>query len=361
MTNSIGMVMDRSLVKFFAGIRTEQTRKDYERYLNYFLKFVRIKESGGLLQLKDSALQEMVEDFVINLKNRRLSRSYIDGQIAGLELFFAMNDKVLNWKKIKKMTPARKKPKGDKPYTTEEVRRMLELTNSLRNKAVIHFMASTGCRIGAIPNLRLLDLAEMQDGCKSVMFYRGEPEEYVGFLTPEASRVLDFYITRRRNDGEYIDDNSPVFREAYKVGIGKVRPMTLKAVRNMICDLVIKIHGRIGRNNHRDIAMTHGFRKRFDTILKDSSLGNIALKEKLMGHATKLIPLDTTYHSPEVNTLFGEFRLHFGELSIDESERERVRRIEAEKRVSELEQKQDEVNDLKRKVANLEKLMDKIL
>ncbi|MEO9277298.1 MAG: site-specific integrase, partial [Nitrososphaera sp.] len=128
--------MDRSLVRFYAGIRTEQTRKDYERYLGYFLKFVKIREAVGLLQLKDNYLQELVEDYVISLKSRGLSKSYIDGQIAGLELFFSMNDKVLNFKKIRKMTPARKKPKGEKPYNTEEIERMLELTTSLRNKAV---------------------------------------------------------------------------------------------------------------------------------------------------------------------------------------------------------------------------------
>lgn len=186
--------MDRSLVRFFAGIRAEQTRKDYERYLNYFLKFVKIKEAGGLLQLKDTALQEMVEDYVISLKGRGLSKGYIDGQIAGLELFFAMNDKVLNWKKIKKMTPARKKPKGEKPYRSKEIERMLELTTSLRNKAVIHLMASTGCRVGAIPCLRLRDISEMPDEFKSVMFYRGEPEEYVGFCTPEFGPIVPLII-----------------------------------------------------------------------------------------------------------------------------------------------------------------------
>jgi len=36
-------------------------------------------------------------------------------------------------------------------WTDEHIRKMIEFSNSARNKALIHFMASTGARIG-IPN-----------------------------------------------------------------------------------------------------------------------------------------------------------------------------------------------------------------
>lgn len=353
--------MDRSLVRFYAGIRTEQTRKDYERYLGYFLKFVKIKEAGGLLQLKDNYLQELVEDYVISLKSRGLSKSYIDGQIAGLELFFSMNDKVLNFKKIRKMTPARKKPKGERPYTNEEVKRMLELTSSLRNKAVIHLIASTGCRIGAIADLKLRDVSEMPDGCKSVIFYRGEPEEYTSFLTPEASKALDTYWQKRQDDREYMDENSPVFRDAYRVGIGKVKRMSLKALRNMFSELVIKIFGRVGRNNHRDAAMTHAFRKRFDTILKNNKEINLAVAEKLMSHSTRMIPLDTTYHVPSKLVLFTEFKKAIIDLTLDNSEREHRRRVEAERKVTELETEKDrKMSEMELKLKTVEGLVEEL-
>lgn len=354
MSNSNHIVMDRSLVRFYAGIRTEQTRRDYERYLSYFLKFVKIKLANGLLQLKDVALQEMVEDYIISLKSKGLSKSYIDAQISGLELFFAMNDKILNFKKIRKMTPLRKKLKGNMPYTNEEIKKMLESTTSSRNKAIIHLMASTGCRVGAIPNLRFRNITEMSDECKMVTFYEGEAEEYVSFLTPEASQSLTHYLQKRKNDGEIFSSDSPLFRDAYRIGIGKVKSITLKAIRNMICELVIKIRGRIGRNNHRSTAMTHGFRKRFNTILKDSSLGNIALKEKLMGHATKLIPLDTVYHNPKNQTLFEEFKLHITELSVSDEERQKAEN-------SKLRAELTENGKLKERITNLEEFQEKVL
>lgn len=100
------------------------------------------------------------------------------------------------------MTPSRKKSRGERPYTSEEIKNMLELTTSLRNKAVISLFASTGCRVGAIPDLKLQDVSEMPDGCKCVIFYRREPEGYIGFLTPEASRALDLYLQKRCSDRE---------------------------------------------------------------------------------------------------------------------------------------------------------------
>src|SRR5579872_442162 len=117
--------MDRSLTRFFAGIRTETTREIYDRYLKYFLKFVKIKEANGLLQLKDSYLQTMVEDYIIHLKGRGLRKSSIDGQISALELFFAMNDKILNFKKIRKMSPTQLKRQGNDSYTSKDIQTML--------------------------------------------------------------------------------------------------------------------------------------------------------------------------------------------------------------------------------------------
>lgn len=63
------------------GIRAEKTAKSYTQYLNYFLGFVKIKEAGGLLQLKDTVINEIVEDWVLYLKSKGLRKSTIRGQL----------------------------------------------------------------------------------------------------------------------------------------------------------------------------------------------------------------------------------------------------------------------------------------
>lgn len=86
----------------------------------------------------------------------------------------------------------------------------------------------------------------------------------------------------------------------------------------------------------------HGFRKRFNTILKNNKEGNIALKEKLMGHRGVFV-LDGSYHDPDVKTLFEEFRIHIQNLTIDDSERLRIKNQKLEAELSEKQKLEDEV------------------
>jgi len=54
----------------------------------------------------------------------------------------------IKWKPIEALFPKSVKRSGYKAWTTEQVALMLENTNILRNKALIHFQASTGARVG---------------------------------------------------------------------------------------------------------------------------------------------------------------------------------------------------------------------
>ena len=55
---------------------------------------------------------------------------------------------------------------------------MLEVATDVRSLALIHLVASTGVRIGAIQEMKLKHLEDMPLGCKSVLVYPDDPEEY---------------------------------------------------------------------------------------------------------------------------------------------------------------------------------------
>jgi integrase len=81
------------------------------------------------------------------------------------------------------MTPEKVKKAGYSAYQTGDIQKMLGFCGrSKRNRALIHFLASTGCRVGAIHDLRLKHVTQ-EDDSKSVLFYEGSNEEYYGFLT----------------------------------------------------------------------------------------------------------------------------------------------------------------------------------
>ena len=100
----------------------------------------------------------MIEDFVLYQRKQNLAYGSINSQVCALELFFSMNDVILNWKKIKKMLPERKKALGDKPYTTEQIRIILKNTSNLKFRAIVSFMASSGVRPQFVEDLRLKHL-----------------------------------------------------------------------------------------------------------------------------------------------------------------------------------------------------------
>jgi len=67
-----------------------------------------------------------------------------------------------------------------------------------------------------------------------------------------------------------------------------------------------------------DIQLCHGFRKRFNTILKTNMEINSNIAEKLMGHKNGL---DGVYFVPSEEQLFAEFKKAIQSLTIDDSER----------------------------------------
>jgi len=135
---------------------------------------------------------------------------------AALELFFSMNDKHIDFKKMRKMFSASIKNSGNEAWSTDDIQRMVKYAKSSRTRALIYLLASTGCRIGAVPELKLKHLVDMADGCKAILFYEGTKEEYWGFLTLEANSTLDEYLAQRKKDGEILDMNTYVFRKAYR-------------------------------------------------------------------------------------------------------------------------------------------------
>lgn len=200
------------------------------------MKYAKIPKAEGLLQLKDDFLQRLLEDYLFHLK-KCVGPNSIPPHFAAIELFLAINDKNLNFKKIRRMFPARLKKTGGKAYTTAQVRQMLEVSVNHWGKAIVHLLASTGCRVGAIPSLRIRHVQEIED-CKAVTFYEGETEEYVGFLTPEASRVVDSYLEKRKRDGETMTRESPLIRRSYQFGASKARLVSKEAIQAFVAQTI---------------------------------------------------------------------------------------------------------------------------
>ena len=341
--------MQRSIVLFQSAIKSEKTEKLYLRHLDKFRECFIIKDSDSLISIDSKKLQTMIEDYVLHQRKQNLAYGSINSQVCALELFFSMSDVILNWKKIKKMLPERKKALGDKPYTTEQIRIILKNTSNLKFRAIVSFMASSGVRAGSFEEMRIKDLENYKDGCKSVKVYADSRQEYYTFIHQEAIIALEEYFEYRRKKGEKITSDSWVFITSSN----PEKPVNTHCIVSSLNQIVNKALDRKRTENRFETMTSHGFRKRFATVLKSNKEINLSISEKLLGHSTT-VQLDNVYFKPSLEVIFDEYRKAIPDLAIDESAK---LRLELEKKNQEL--SSVEVKD--RRIEDLENVLAKVV
>lgn len=328
----------RSLLLFEESIKSPIARKNYLRHITYFLKFTKIKDYDGLIQVPNEQMETMIQDYVFHLK-QTINPNSVPIYMTGIKHFFIMNRVKIFWDLIQKMYPEHVKKSGQKAWSDIHIRKMIEYSNSARNKALIHFMASAGARIG-VHNypLQVQHLKDTGDGCRAILIYAGEIDEYWAFLTPEATRALEDSFEERRKDNEKFYPDTPIFRKKYVLGIEKSVQLSRNAAISVITRLVSRAkitRVKVNKKNF-DIQLDHGFRKRFNIILKLENSINSNIAEKILGHSVT-IPLDGTYLPAEdervIEKCFTEFKKAIPQLTIDNSLRKQaeIDRLEEEK------------------------------
>ena len=266
-----------------------------------FKKFTGVSSASQWLEIAPKDLQMMLEDYVMHLRHTTNPNS-MPSMFHGIKHFFVMNRIDLNWDVIHKMFPQKQKMANLKPYTTKNICMMLSYANSLRDKALIHFLASTGARIGVFDHtLSIRHMRKMPSKYTAVLLYAENVEEYWAFLTRQATKTIETYHLLRKRNGELFGPDTPIFATS-KSGS---RQLSWNGSRSVIYRIVSKSGIRLKQGGRFDIQVDHGFRKRYNTILKLDNSINYNIAEKLMGHKNGL---DGIYFIPSLNDLFVEFR-----------------------------------------------------
>lgn len=347
--------MQRSLKIFEHSIRSDQTREAYKYMLEKFRKWSKVNNSDELLQADQKSIQTLIEDYVMYLKGK-ISPNSFTVQLAPVILFFQVNDINLNTVKIKKMYPEKVKRSGYGAYSRQDIQSMLENTNKKRTKAIIHVLASTGCRAGGLVGLKMKDVEDYEN-CKSVLFDADSTQEYHGFLTPEACKALDDYLLERIRDNERFTPETPVFRESYQLASLPARHLTLQMLTEII-EATLKNIKRVRTPNGRyTVQLVHGFRKYFNLVMKTRASSNLSLCEKLMGHSVT-IPLDNHYAPFSKEKLFEEFRKAIPSLIISDVERKQALIESQKKKISELQKERLKSEQLEDRIKRLEQIYE---
>lgn len=322
-----------SIILFRAAIRNAATRDPYERRLISFLYSIGMEPDSfvDLARKKPRVAEKRVISYIIEEVQRaeegQITESTIRNPLKAIKLLLEMNDATVNWKKIRRLLPPARGYALDRIPTIDEIRDILDAADS-RGKALTLTLLTSGLREGAIESLRISDYSPIRLGEKivagKIIAYNNEPERYTTFITPEALNALEKYLEFRRDHGEALRYQSPLFRDKFDpirgmYGHGKkdaetnVIQMTAPAVRQYYNRLFYSIGIRSEKKRRHEFSV-HGFRKFFKTRCELAGMKPINV-ETLMGHSTGI---SDSYYRPTENDLLEDYLKVVDQLAINE-------------------------------------------
>lgn len=322
-------------VQFVNALHSEKTKIIYTLAIDAFIKYTKL-DYDKILELEPKKVQAIIISYTMEMKqNKKLSPVSMKTYLAAIKTFFEINDyEGINWRKVKRYVGEFYTVGEDRPYTREEIKKLVDAA-SLRNKAIILLMASSGMRRGALPKLKLKHLkAENKYNIFIIDVYKQAKEHYFTFCTPESRKAIEEYIEWRARLGEKITPESPLFRQDFNTleARSSIVPITDVVIRGILKRL--RVHTNIVQNQpltenvnagsqRTKIKTSHGFRKFFDTTATNAGMNPLFI-EIIMGHNTGI---KAAYYKPTVKEILeGNDRMHgyisiINDLTINEENR----------------------------------------
>ena len=205
------------LIKCYLGALSVQCRseKTLARY-EYIIK--RLMASVGVPTRQITVYH--LRNYLAEEKARGISDSTLEGlrQVFSAYFNWLQRESLIEHNPTANLGTIKKATKVKKTYTDIDIERLINVCHNVRDKAIIHFLASTGCRISEMTSLdrESVDLERLE----CVVHGKGNKERTV-FLSPVAGMWLTEYLEGRK-------DNEPalfVSRLKERLQPGGVREM----------------------------------------------------------------------------------------------------------------------------------------
>ena len=326
------------LERFRRGIKTDDTFETYTSTLKCILCTALKHVLHGTYEERAAELVKIGKENPIRARNiitqivtkwgeqakldpldlKYMAPGSIMTNLSPIKKLLDMSDVTLAWKMIHGMCPEMNRGGPSPGWTREDIRKMLLKTNSSMMRAAILVLASSGVRRGGL-ELKWgdIDPVYLKDGkpvagrdapetsgtaepaCTKMRVYRGESEEYVTFMTPEAYKALMEYKADWEEEvSRAPGPEDPVFKRDGSEPI----PLRGRDIINKL-QVIVKKAGvqKPSKKNAKlcEVPISNGFRRRFNKVMTDTptdgTLGASRRKEYMMGHHGS-VGLDRHYY-----------------------------------------------------------------
>jgi site-specific recombinase XerD len=234
---------------------SQRTLSGYKMELSMFAKYV----NKAVVQITTSDIRK----YLAHNKNWMITT--VDGKLSVIKTFFGwmVKEEMLLRDPSAKINSPKKPKRLPKSLSIEELEIVRESCETLRERALMEVMYSTGCRLSEIMNMKIRDI-NSQDMSMHVIG-KGDKERIV-YLSIKAMHQLRKYLTSRKDDCEYLF-------------VTKRRPESKMTTRS-IERIVDKIQARA----HISKKLTpHVFRHTFATLAMGNG-ADLADVQQLLGH-----------------------------------------------------------------------------
>lgn len=311
---------------FSLTCRSTSTRAGYASALHHFMDYLKLDNSdyNRLLDRDPKHIEMDISQYILHMQEKGLASATVNMYLAAVRKFYIMNRITLNWEWIRSFKEEHERRVEDRPYTHSEIATLLKNT-SIRNRAIILLMASSGPRVGAIPLVRIKDLEPIDKyGIYKITYYpKSKNDRYYTFCTPEARSEIDSYLEHRKRWGERITEESPLFRTDWSPAatVHNIRPISTDRVRNIINEIAHNsgIRGipleNEGISKRFHIMTNHGLRKFFETNAYRAGMSEPYI-DKLMGHHDGSKKVRDAYLKVEEQELLEGDSHHIGYVGI---------------------------------------------
>ena len=366
---------------FLDSIKNEETKRKYKKAVHRFLKLVpnKIYEESIDVVPEDQSLEILARLFVelarkdptivqniiaAFIKEEKklvesgdLNPNTLPNHIKPIRTLLDANSVPLHWKSLHKLYP-RPKNTEDKAYTRDELQKMIEASPDITDKLIIHLFSSGGFRLEAWDFFTWKDIVffKNDDGSykgAALLVYRGDPESYWTFITPEACQTLEHYRELWKSEiMRYPKPDEPLIKT---VRFSVVRRLNALGVKRRIQKIVNKIGLRPplleGKKRH-EVPLDHGFRKYFNTMMRRAKV-NYLDKEDMMGHSVGLERHYERYQEEDYER-FPEYQKAIPFLTISDQERVKIENSMLRKEKSENKMQKMELEKIKKELANMD-------
>jgi len=315
---------------------TRKTKSEGSKrlYLWHLYKFCQYtgRAPNSLITLRRDRVENMVQEYADSLMG--VSPRYPNLVVAILKAFFFAN----GFRRARALeletyhAPKRFRIRQEYIPTKSEIYGMADSAGSLRDRAMILVLYSTGLRNSTLRAVCFRDISEeLKKGYSNLMIPVYEKMKsmdpgackggipYYTFTCDEATQATRLYLKEREEKHGKVDGSEPLFCSEYNQICRIERKGKLLTARQL--EIIVKLTAKRSGINRWEHVHPHCLRKAFETVLHspliDGSNMDVKVQEFFMGH---VLPgsQDTYFDSSKVEKMRILYsKLRFGRTAVE--------------------------------------------